>query len=71
MGLRQRRESLSDFVNDLPDWLMGRLLHEGITDPEEARRRLYAADEERQLIERQLEALDVVRRLREMARMPV
>lgn len=69
VALRGRRDSLDSFLSDPADWLMGRFLQEGITDPDAAKRRLYEADEERQLVERQLEILHSVRRLRDMARM--
>ena len=65
--LRRRRESLEDFLNDPPELQAIRLLRTGISDPEEAAKRLFADDQEAQLIEKQLEALDEVRRLRRLA----
>lgn len=67
MSLVSKRRDLQDFLNDMPDVHMYRFRREGITGEEESARRLAELEQESLLLERQIESLAEVDRLRALA----
>jgi len=67
-SLRQRHLSLDDFLTSNPRDQADRFRRNGVTDADEAGRKLIEAHEERELLRQQLEALREVISLRSIVR---